>query len=43
MKFGEIIKSIFFFLKAAPSLHVGSWEMTVVPKTKNSVSLFRNI
>lgn len=42
MKFGEII-IFFFFLKAAPSLHFGSWEMTVVPKTKNSVSLFRNI
>lgn len=28
---------VFFFLKAAASLHFGSWEMNVIPKTKNSI------
>lgn len=41
--FEEIIKSNFFFsLKAAASLHFGSWEMNSIPKTKISVSLFCN-
>lgn len=34
---------VFFFLKAAASLHFGSWEMNAIPKTKNSISLFCNI